>query len=64
MNKAEGKGVQWVKGVKHGFGIWKGLEGDNYVGEWKEGKVEGYGVHSWKNGDRYEGEWKDCLNHG
>ena len=44
--------------------MWKGLQGDSYIGEWKNSKADGYGVHTWKNGDRYEGEWKECLKHG
>ena len=50
--------------MKHGYGIWKGLHSDSYIGEWRHSKAEGYGVHTWKNGDRYEGEWKMCLKHG
>ena len=53
-----------MNGLKHGYGIWKGLLGDSYIGEWFESKVHGYGVHTWKNGDRYEGEWRMALKHG
>jgi hypothetical protein len=38
--------------------MWKGLEGDSYIGEWRFSWAEGYGVHVWKSGDRYEGEWR------
>ena len=45
MGKAHGKGVytwkngeiydgEWVNGVKQGYGIWKGLNNDSYIGEW------------------------------
>jgi hypothetical protein len=44
--------------------MWKGIEGDSYIGEWRYSRAEGYGVHVWKNGDRYEGEWQSCLKHG
>lgn len=30
--------------MKHGYGIWKGFNGDSYVGEWKNSKAEGYGI--------------------
>lgn len=23
---------EWLKGVKEGYGIWKGTEGDSYIG--------------------------------
>jgi len=54
---------EWVNGMKHGSGVWKGLKGDSYIGEWKFGKADGYGVniiiilkvHTWINGDKYEG---------
>lgn len=35
--------------------MWKGINGDSYVGEWSKGLVHGFGVHIWINGDRYEG---------
>jgi hypothetical protein len=44
--------------------MWKGVNGDSYIGEWKDSRADGYGVHVWSNGDRYEGEWKGCLKHG
>ncbi len=33
--------------------MWRGSQGDSYIGEWKDGKAEGYGVHTWINGNRY-----------
>ena len=41
---------QWVNGMKHGSGIWRGSKNDSYIGEWKFGKPDGYGVHTWVNG--------------
>ena len=28
--------------VKDGYGIWKGVFGDSYIGEWKNSKADGY----------------------
>ena len=50
--------------MKHGFGIWKGVDGESYIGEWRMSRVWGYGIHEWVNGDKYEGEWEDSLKHG
>lgn len=50
--------------MKQGYGIWKGIKNDSYIGEWSASKAHGYGVHTWPNGDRYEGQWKMCLKHG
>jgi len=36
--------------MKEGYGVWKGPDGDSYIGEWKQSKADGYGVHVWKNG--------------
>lgn len=33
--------------------MWRGTEGDSYIGEWRNGKVDGYGIHVWSNGDKY-----------
>jgi len=33
--------------------VWKGNQGDSYIGEWRNSKAEGYGVHMWKNGTEY-----------
>ena len=38
--------------MKHGYGVWKGIFNDSYIGEWKNNKTEGYGVHVWKNGKK------------
>jgi len=46
MGKAHGKGVyswsngevydgEWDQGLKHGYGIWRGLYNDSYIGEWR-----------------------------
>ena len=62
---------QWVKGLKQGYGMWRGPKGqkneqpDEYIGEWLDNKPNGFGKHTWgNNGDVYEGEWKYCLRHG
>jgi len=44
--------------------MWKGVNGEVYIGEWKDSKANGFGVHTWANGDKYEGEWKEFLKHG
>ena len=44
-------------GVKHGYGVWKGVKGESYIGQWHTGRAQGYGVHVFANGDKYEGEW-------
>ena len=41
---------QWMGGMKHGLGMWRGQKGDSFTGEWKFGKADGYGVHIWVNG--------------
>jgi len=41
--------------MKHGYGVWKGQNKDEYVGEWHQNKPQGFGKHIWTNGDYYEG---------
>ena len=55
---------QWKKGLKEGYGVWKGVANDTYIGEWKDNKPYGFGKHVWGSLDQYEGEWKACLRHG
>ena len=33
--------------------MWRGVNGDTYLGEWTRDKVNGFGVHTYYNGDRY-----------
>jgi len=36
---------EWKKGVKDGYGMWRGIFGDSYMGQWVESKAHGHGVH-------------------
>lgn len=36
--------------MKNGYGIWRGISGDSYIGSWTSGKADGIGVHIWSNG--------------
>ncbi len=44
--------------------MWRGANGDSYIGGWKEGKAEGSGVHTSVKGDRYEGEFIQNIKSG
>lgn len=55
---------QWEKGLKSGNGVWRGIEGEYYIGEWKESRTHGKGMYVWSNGDKYEGDWRNGLKHG
>ena len=53
----------WEKGMKHGKGVWIGLNEDSYEGDWKENKQEGTGIHKHPK-SVYEGEFLNFLKHG
>merc|ERR1712000_265144 len=52
-------------GKKHGFGIYKYANGDEYSGDWRDGKRDGRGILEYarnnakKNCEAYSGYWKD-----
>ena len=55
----------WVKGHKHGQGIYRWNEGTIYIGDFKKNKREGQGICYDKEGNViYDGEWKNNLTHG
>lgn len=51
-------------GKKHGYGVFRHVDGDRYEGEWQNDKKHGNGIFYGVNGFRYEGEWKDDKPHG
>jgi hypothetical protein len=40
---------EWKDGKKHGKGVCKYSDGDEYEGEWKEGKKHGKGNYKWSS---------------
>lgn len=48
---------EFLKGKKHGKGIYKYANGDKYEGEFKEGIREGFGEFLWNNGENFKGQW-------
>lgn len=39
---------------KHGKGVMKYANGDQYTGDWIEDKKEGHGIFLWSDGRKYE----------
>ena len=54
----------WVKGKRHGKGIYTWPNGEEYIGNFKNGKQDGNGSFTWINGEKYVGEWKKDKQHG
>ena len=54
-----------MRNVKHGYGVYRWVSGNTYVGQWVENRREGkIGELHWANGDKYGGEWLDNRRTG
>lgn len=54
----------WLRGLKHGQGYWRHVDGTTYEGEWKAGKRDGLGTFTNPGLDRYDGEFVNNVRHG
>ena len=54
----------WVRGKRHGKGVYLNIDGCKYDGQWESDKISGSGISWYPNGNRYEGQWKDGKIHG
>ena len=48
----------FLKGLKHGSGLFVWPNGKKYQGQWKEGKQDGVGIYMDNNGTKKYGQWK------
>ena len=48
---------EWLRGRRHGTGVYRWRFGDVYEGDWHESYQHGRGIHTYRNGDVYDGEW-------
>jgi hypothetical protein len=51
-------------GERHGYGIYKSKNGNEYRGEWQHNKREGLGVVKIGNGDVFEGQFELNMKNG
>lgn len=51
-------------GERHGYGIYKSKNGNEYRGEWLNNKREGLGVVKIGNGDVFEGQFQHNMKNG
>jgi hypothetical protein len=51
-------------GERHGYGIYKSKNGNEYRGEWLHNKREGLGVVKIGNGDVFEGQFEHNMKNG
>ena len=51
-------------GQRHGYGIYKSKNGNEYRGEWQHNKREGLGVVKIGNGDVFEGQFSCNMKNG
>jgi hypothetical protein len=49
---------------RHGYGIYKSKNGNEYRGEWQFNKREGLGVVKIGNGDVFEGQFENNMKNG
>jgi hypothetical protein len=47
------------KGLPHGKGVWRAVDGSSYTGQFVDGRFEGKGVARFANGDVYTGSWSN-----
>eukprot|EP00163_Fabomonas_tropica_P013036 TRINITY_DN2446_c1_g1_i4.p1 TRINITY_DN2446_c1_g1~~TRINITY_DN2446_c1_g1_i4.p1 ORF type:complete len:532 (+),score=176.59 TRINITY_DN2446_c1_g1_i4:427-2022(+) len=52
------------KAKRHGNGMCKFRNGDQYVGGWERDQMHGFGKMTYSNGDKYAGSWKTGVMHG
>ena len=48
---------EWLRGRRHGTGVYRWRFGGSYEGEWQASYQHGRGVRSYRNGDVHDGEW-------
>jgi hypothetical protein len=52
------------EGKKHGYGLYKSKNGNQYLGEWQNDRREGLGIVQVGNGDVFEGQFENNLKCG
>ena len=52
------------EGKKHGYGLYKSKNDNQYLGEWQNDRREGLGIVQVGNGDVFEGQFEDNLKCG
>lgn len=50
--------------MRHGYGVYKLIIGNQYEGEWKEDLKHCKGKFIWLNGDIYNGYYINGICHG
>jgi hypothetical protein len=48
---------EWLKGRRHGTGVYRWRFGGSYEGDWDASYQHGRGIRTYRNGDVYDGEW-------
>lgn len=46
------------RGMRHGYGLWKGDDSTEYAGEWMNDFRHGQGRQEWKDSSSFEGKWQ------
>ena len=49
---------------KDGFGLFKWVSGNYYLGQFSNDEREGIGEMNWNDGSKYIGEWVQGIEHG
>ena len=49
---------------KDGFGLFKWVSGNYYLGQYSNDEREGIGEMNWNDGSKYIGEWVQGIEHG
>ncbi len=64
VNENEYSGGRWEDGKRHGQGICKYVNEDEYSGKWNDTHNGGQGTYIYVNRNEYSGGWKDGYHHG
>ena len=67
MFPEEGMYVGYLKDdgkKRHGKGVLKYKNGDEYQGEWVDDERKGKGTMIYNNGDQYQGQWENNMRNG
>jgi hypothetical protein len=55
---------EWMRGKRHGKGIYVYIDGSRFEGSWENDRINGEGTSWYPNGNRYQGEWSSGRING